>query len=383
MVSASRFARSFLLLWSVTFVGYFGFQLLAASLPLYAVTFGADDAAIGLLTGVIALASLISRPWVGWWLDRGGTRWGMPAAGAFFALSAIGFVLSRTIPELIGFRVLTGIAIALSSTTSQVLAIALTPDHRRGEALSLLSLATSVGQGVGPAAGIVVAQRVGHAGLFSASALLGALGGSLALNLRGAAPVHSVRPRDSRVIHSGVLLPGIILAALMLTFGVNFALLAVHASRRGLANPGLVFATFAVGQVLVQTLLRHVSDRFGRGAAIGPGLILVAAGMWTVALTSGWWLLAGGFVSGIGQGMAQPAIYALGSDLVAAGERGSAMGTLGVFLEVGIAAGAIGGGMIGRTFGLQTTYVLAGSVAAIAAVAQRRALCLRPVRATG
>lgn len=383
MAPSPLFSRSFLLLWSATFLGYFGFQLLAASLPLYAVTLGADDAAIGLLTGVIALASLVSRPWVGWWLDRGGARWGISVAGGFYALSAVGFVLSRTIPGLIGFRILTGIAIALSSTTSQVLAITLTPDHRRGEALSLLSLATSVGQGAGPPTGILVAQRAGYAGLFGASAVLGALGGGLALNLRRTAPVHSIRPHSARVIHSGVLLPGIILAALMLTFGVNFALLAVHASRRGLANPGLVFGTFAVGQVLVQTLLRHVSDRFGRGAAIGPGLILVAAGMWTMAFTSGWWLLAGGFLSGIGQGMAQPAIYALGSDLVAAGERGSAMGTLGVFLEVGIAAGAIGGGMIGRAFGLQMTYVLAGGIAALAAAAQHRALRRLPPRQPG
>jgi len=169
----------------------------------------------------------------------------------------------------------------------------------------------------------------------------------------------------------------------MLTFGVNFALLAVHASRRGLANPGLVFATFAVGQVLVQTLLRHVSDRFGRAAAIGPGLILVAAGMWTMALASGWWLLVAGFLSGIGQGMAQPAIYALGSDLVAAHERGTAMGTLGVFLEIGIAAGAIGGGLIGRAFGLRTTYLLAGLIAALAAAAQRRTLHRLPQRQSG
>lgn len=70
----------------------------------------------------------------------------MLAAGGSFALSAIGFLLWGTIPGLIGVRILTGIAIALSSTTSQVLAITPTPDYRRGEALSLLSLATSMGQ---------------------------------------------------------------------------------------------------------------------------------------------------------------------------------------------------------------------------------------------
>src|SRR3989442_7661226 len=81
MAASPIFPRSFFLLGSVTFLAYFSFQLTTASLPLYAVSLGADDAAIGLLTGVIALGPLVSRPWVGQWLDRGGAPWSMPAGG--------------------------------------------------------------------------------------------------------------------------------------------------------------------------------------------------------------------------------------------------------------------------------------------------------------
>lgn len=382
MATSPLLSRSFILLWCVTFLGYFSFQLLTASLPLYAVGLGADDAAVGLLTGVIALASLISRPWVGWWLDRGGARWAMLAAGCFYALSSIGFGLSHTVAGLIGFRILSGVAIALASTSSQVLVIAMAPERRRGEALSLLSVATSVGQGVAPAAGIAISRAAGYPGLFATSGTLAAGCAGLALALRHP-PSHGAGPRPNRLIHPAVVVPGMILVAVMFTFGLNFGLLAVHASRRGLTNPGLVFAAFAVGQVLAQTLLRRVSDRFGRSAAIGPGLLLIALGAWITAAVEGSWLLLGGFLGGAGQGMAQPAIYALGSDLVAMEERGSAMATLGIFLELGIGLGAIGGGVIGRTFGLGTTYALAGGVAAVAGVAERWALRLRPARATG
>lgn len=382
MATSPLFARNFMLLWCVTFLGYFSFQLLTASLPLYAVGLGADDAAVGLLTGVIALASLISRPWVGWWLDRGGARWGMLAAGCFYVLSAVGFALSHTIAALIGFRILSGIAIGLSSTSSQVLAIAMAPEHRRGEALSLLGLASSVGQGVAPAVGIAVAAAAGYPGLFAICAALASGGTGLALGLAHPAPRTS-RPNSNRLIQPAVLVPGLVLVAVMLTFGLNFGLLAVHASRRGLANPGLVFAALAVGQVLVQTLLRRVSDRLGRRAAIGPGLGLIALGTWVIAAAPGWWLLLGGFLAGAGHGMAQPAIFALGSDLVGAEERGSAMATLGIFLEIGIGLGAIGGGVIGRTFGLELTYALAGGVAAVVAVAQTRAVGRLPVRRPG
>src|SRR2546425_6438304 len=108
MAASPIFPRSFFLLWSVTFLAYFSFQLTTASLPLYAVSLGADDAAIGLLTGVIALGSLVSRPWVGQWLDRGGARGGMPAAGGLFARSGRGVFGVDARHELIAFRGLFG-----------------------------------------------------------------------------------------------------------------------------------------------------------------------------------------------------------------------------------------------------------------------------------
>jgi MFS family permease len=204
--------------------------------------------------------------------------------------------------------------------------------------------------------------------------LLGAVAGGFALNLRIGRSVHATRPRDRRVIHSGVLVPGLILTPLSLSFGVAFALLAVHASRRGLANPGLAFVTVAGGQILAQTLLRHLSDRIGRRATIAPGLVLVAAGMGIMAGTAGLWLLFGGLLFGIGLGTAVPTMYALVSDLVTSDERGRAMGTLGLFHEIGIGTGAIGGGAVGQLFGLQTAFALAASIALAAAVVQWWAL---------
>src|SRR2546425_8163243 len=103
MAASPIFPRSFFLLWSVTFLAYFSFQLTTASLPLYAVSLGADDAAIGLLTGVIALGSLVSRPWVGQWLDRGGARWGIAAAGGFVAGFAVGLFGLPGASELFAF----------------------------------------------------------------------------------------------------------------------------------------------------------------------------------------------------------------------------------------------------------------------------------------
>src|SRR3989442_7963958 len=173
MAASPIFPRSFILLWSVTFLAYFSFQRTTASLPLYAVSLGADDAAIGLLTGVIALGSLVSRPWVGQWLDRGGARWSMPAAGSLFAVSAVGFLLSHAVRDLIAFRILSGVAIALLSTSSQVLAIGMAPEERRGEAPRLFSFVPTPGVGGGPRGGVAGGRRMRYQGVFTTGAVLG------------------------------------------------------------------------------------------------------------------------------------------------------------------------------------------------------------------
>jgi MFS family permease len=169
----------------------------------------------------------------------------------------------------------------------------------------------------------------------------------------------------------------LLLLTLNVAFGVNFALLAVHASRRGLVNPGLVFVAHALGVFAAQSVAGRLSDRLGRLAVIVPGLALAAVGLWVTALAAGAWLFAAGALSGLGLGAAQPLLYALAADLVPLEERGSAVGTIGIFHEVGIVVGAVGGGFLGRSVGLPEMYGVAGTVpasgAVVALLATRRA----------
>ena len=60
------------------------------------------------------------------------------------------------------------------------------------------------------------------------------------------------------------------------------------------------------------------------------------------------------------------------------------MGTLGLFHELGVIVGAVGGGLIGRGWGLGVTYFVGGAVAiagAVAAFALYRARVFPPAAA--
>ena len=62
-------------------------------------------------------------------------------------------------------------------------------------------------------------------------------------------------------------------------------------------------------------------------------------------------LLAAGVLFGLGLGTAQPALFALGGDLVPPSERGTAMASLGIFMELGIGGGGTVTGILTRWSG--------------------------------
>ena len=360
------FTPAFLALSLASFVTYFSVQLLTASLPLYAVRLGASDAVLGWMAGVIAIASLVARPWVGQWLDRGGSVPALMLGILAFALSAAGYWLAASVVILLVFRSLTGLGVALFTTAGQTLTVNLTPQERRGEALSLYAVWHPVALIVGPPVGVAIAGAMGYPALFAVCIAIGLLGLSLTW------PLRTLRSdstgRRPLLFNRTVWMPGIWMAFLMVPYGANIGLLAVHAARRGLANPGMAFTAMAVGLLAILLSVGRRSDRAARTAIVVPGMLIAAFGMWATAALHGWGLLVGGALSGIGLGLAQPALLALGVDLVPPEDRGSAMATLGMFLEIGIWLGAVGGGLIARSFGTGMMFGLAGVAPAAGAI---------------
>jgi MFS family permease len=360
------FSRAFWLLCAATAVTMLGAQMLTASLPLYAARLGADDAVLGMMAGAVAVVSLASRPWIGVWLDAGGAPAALLAGVALYAVAALGYWAWAAVAGLLVFRALTGLAVALFHTAGQMLTVGLAPRDRLGQALSLYSLTLPVVQLIGPPAGVAVARGFGDPGLFLSVTAVTAVGFGLAWPLRGGAP--AARASARRLLHRAMTRLGTWMLLLMLPFGTNQALLAVHAARRGLDNPGVVFTAMAAGVLVGLLASSRLSSRRNLHDLIIGGLGVAALGMWTTAAFHGWWLVLGGVCSGVGFGLAQPMVYALAADRVPATERGSAMATVGVFLEVGSGVGAIGGGLVARAAGLPVMFTLAGVAPALGVV---------------
>src|SRR5207245_172577 len=102
-----------------------------------------------------------------------------------------------------------------------------------------------------------------------------------------------------------------------------------------------------VSAIVARLLPGRVADRRGRFAAIVPGMIVTAVGMYVVssAASAEAFILAGVAV-GIGFATAQPALQALAIDLAGPAERGTAMATFWAFTDFGVITGSFVSGHV-------------------------------------
>jgi MFS family permease len=355
--------RGFLLAWLASLFYQIGFQLPWAGLVQYASLRGATASEAGLLTGLFALLALLLRPLAGWQIDRGRKRPVLMVGALIFVASAFGYLAAGSILLLLLVRTFNGCGHAAGQTANQALAAALAPAERRGEALSMQLLTLALATGLGPSIGVLIAGQAGFPAMF----LTAGLCSLVTVGLAWLIPEPALgAPGRRRLVNTAVLRPGGILMALMIAFGAVVGLASLHAEQRGLANPGLIFLPYAAGMALIQLFGGRLSDRYGRGVAILPGLLLASLGMLGLALAQAWWLLPAAALFGVGVGLAQSNLIALAADYVAPNQRGSAIATAGMFLEGGISLGATLAGLIGQLAGLSTAFLALGLLPALA-----------------
>ena len=369
----SFLTRDYALLWIGSAAFYGSFQMLLTTLPVYALRLGARESDIGLLIGFFSISALLVRLPTGWLLDRGGRVPILLAGCAVFALSAAGYVLAGTVAALLAVRLFHGTGMSLFTTAAQTLVVDIAPKMRRGEAMGVYNIATTVAAGFGPAIGVALLGAVGFGYLFGVTGALAAAALVLCWLIveprRGSMPTARPAPgRPTKIFSRAVIGPGLLLAAQMGTYGAVISFVPLLAARRGLDNPGLFFLAYAAAILVAQALAGRASDRLGRLAVVIPGLVVSAAGLIAISALAGPWLLGAGVIYGVGAGMVQPALFAAGGERVPAAERGAAMATMGLFLELGIGGGSIVAGLVAGAVGLQTTFALAAALPAIAAV---------------
>jgi MFS family permease len=345
---------------------------------------GGTSSQIGLIIGLFAFMAMILRPPSGWLIDTRGNRPVLLAGMAIFLLASLGYILTPSVQGILALRLFHGMGMGLFPTAATVVVAELAPPARRGEAMGWFGFANSLAFVAGPTAGLAVVGGAGYTSLFLLAAGVAAMGIVCILLLPhvGRRPVAAKRlPRLRDVFSRPALLPSSILLFLYFPYGTLVAFIPLIATGRGLGNPGLFYAVYALAMLLVRSKAGEISDRRGRAAVIIPGMVVAALAMMVLGLTSGpVGVLVAAAIFGVGFGMVQPTLMALTTDRVPAEERGKAMGTFYTAWELGIAAGAAGSGWLLNITGFPVVLLTGAGIVLIGAVLSLRA---RPTRGEG
>jgi MFS family permease len=347
-------------------LAYFtGDGVLVPAVPRYvAGPLGAGNVAIGLVVGAFSVSAFFLRPWVGGLGDRWGRRPLMLVGASLFAASVLAYPLASSPAVLAALRLLTGAGEAFFFVGAVTAVFDLAPAERRGEAMSIASLALYVGIGLGPLLGELAIERVGFAAawVLAATAALTAL----VLVLR----VPDTRPRDAaprhRLVHRAGLLPGLVLLTSILGMAGFLTFVPLYAIDIGMDGSRVVLLVFAGIVVGIRSVGARIPDRLGAARATRMALALSAAGL---ALMGTWrspaGLLAGAAVLAVGIALLTPAVMALAVEGVAPGERASVIGTTSAFLDLAFGLGPAMLGFVAAALGRPGTFLAGAAVAAV------------------
>ncbi|MGH9283614.1 MAG: MFS transporter, partial [Acidimicrobiales bacterium] len=267
---------AFVLIGLATLAYFVAENVVLPVLPLYVRgPLGGSDVAVGVVIGAFSVTALLIRPWAGRLADRRGRRLPMLVGVGIFTLSVAGYLVSRSVPALVGMRLLTGVGEAFFFTGAASAIADLAPDERRGEAISFFSLALWTGIAVGPVVGEVALGDERFSLVWVVSTAFGILAGLLALRIR----MPRVKAEDlvhTRLIHRGALLPGA--AILMSVCGAAgfFAFVPLYSRQLGLAGARGVFVLFSGIVLAIRFFGARLPDALGPVRAARLSLVVSA-----------------------------------------------------------------------------------------------------------
>jgi MFS family permease len=150
--------------------------------------------------------------------------------------------------------------------------------------------------------------------------------------------------------------------------GMAWAMLPLFFAAHGmdLRQIGILAAVYPAVWGLGQLGTGWISDHIGRKALIVGGMLVQAAAILALVLTSGFgaWLVASA-VLGIGTAMVYPTLLALVGDVAAPAERASSVGVYRTWRDAGYALSAIVAGVLADTAGFSAAIVAVAALTAL------------------
>lgn len=348
--------------------------LILPVLPFFALSFGASYAMVGVVLASQWMGNLLCDMPVGVAIRRLGRKRVMLAGAALVAASALAMVWAHSLYEVMAYRFLSGVGMALWGISRHAFLAEAVGVGRRGRASAVMGGMGRITAFVAPFPGGLIGEYAGLRVPFAVYAGLAVVALLAAARWVAPDPPRGQGNGAGEVTgHFGAVLRShyrILVAAgsgalfaQMIRAGRNAIIPLYGAEVLGLdaSSVGLVISVSYGVDMLMFYPAGVVMDRFGRKFAYVPSFTIQAAGMALIPFTSSLaGLMAAVTVIGLGNGIGAGTMLTLGSDLAPRESRGEFLGIWRFIGDGGHAAGPLVVGRVADLIGLgPTPFVVA------------------------
>ncbi|CAB4918149.1 unannotated protein [freshwater metagenome] len=380
----AEFPREVGVLVFASFFVAVGFGIIAPTIPLFAKSFGVNNAQVGTIISAFALARFASGLISGKLVDKFGERLVYTVGIAFVALSSFAAALAQSYEQLLIFRSAGGLGSSMFSVAAGSIVLRAVRDDQRARAQSLYNGSFLVGMMAGPVIGGFLTAISLRAPLLVYAFLLvvaSAAGGFLLRN-----SVLAARPTEKSVavktsIRDALAMKPYVIALIIsfttawVLFGMSRSVLPLFMVEDMKSSAGFIgvgFTISAVVQGLYLLKAGRLSDQRGRKFAAISGLIYLCISVFLLAITfHPWVFLLSMFIGAFGSAFLSTTPSAIVGDVLK-GKGGQVIALYQMSGDAGAMVAPVLLGFIADHYGFRATFAISAAlVAAVIIVATK------------
>lgn len=349
---------------TANFMMYFAFYILTPLLPIYlSEKFGATNDVIGIVLSGYTIASLVVRPFSGFFVDSFNRKKVLMICLSLFFVFFAGYIAASTLLMFAIVRTLHGGPFGAATVANSTVAIDVLPSTRRNEGLGYFGLSNNLAMAIAPSIGIYLYKLLNDFSVLFWIALVVAFVG-LVIDGTVKIPVNSIVKNTEKLSLDRFFLTRAWLLAINVAmfgfcFGVLSNYLAIYSKEElGITGgTGTYFALLSIG--LFSSRLQGAKalreGRLTHNAAYGICIALIGYIMFVAWINPvGYYLSA--FLIGLGNGHMYPAFLNMFVAVAHHNERGTANSSILTSWDLGSGIGILFGGVVSEMVGYKAAF---------------------------
>ena len=367
--AAKLWTRDLVLIILVNLCVFTNHIMSLSTFPFYIQSLGGSEAIAGICAAAFAFVAVIIRPFVGWWLDNGVRKVALVVGLLLLGAAPLGYVFVPVLSMSIAFRMLHGIGLSFSNSTTATVASDVICRPRFAEGMGYFGMATALASAIAPALGLSLMEGFGCGTLYAVAAGIAGLGLVLFAFVRTRKVDVPKKKLDLRTIINRDALPATAtMLVFMLTFGALENFVAIFAAENSLPSGSIYFIVMSVMLLVVRITLGKLVDQRGEAIFVYTcnAAMLVAFLLLALVPNTATYILSA-VLAGYAFGGLEPSLQSMAVHTSTDETRGSANSTFLCGYDIGY---GLGGGLAGSlitTMGYSSMWVIV-SLACVASV---------------